>query len=65
MSSCWHGKIRGRQIGRIHSIFMYPLTFDEFLIATHEEGLVAMREEAPPAAYGDARLRSRRGYLRG
>lgn len=33
-------------VGRIHSLFMYPMTFDEFLYANHEEGLIAMRNEA-------------------
>lgn len=33
-------------VGRIHSIFMYPMTFDEFLTATHDEGLIAMREKS-------------------
>lgn len=33
-------------VGRIHSVFMYPMTFDEFLIALHEEGLVSMRNKA-------------------
>ena len=33
-------------VGRIHSLFMYPMTFDEFLVANHEEGLLAMRQQA-------------------
>ncbi|MDO4511507.1 MAG: AAA family ATPase [Bacteroidales bacterium] len=33
-------------VGRIHSLFMYPMTFDEFLGANHEEGLMAMRNAA-------------------
>ena len=33
-------------VGRIHSLFMYPMTFDEFLYANNEEGLVKMRNEA-------------------
>jgi uncharacterized protein len=33
-------------VGRIHSLFMYPMTFDEFLVANGEEGLVNMRNEA-------------------
>ncbi len=33
-------------VGRIHSLFMYPLTFDEFLMANHEEGLITMRQQA-------------------
>ena len=30
-------------VGRIHSVFMYPMTFDEFLVAMNMEGLLAMR----------------------
>lgn len=33
-------------VGRIHSVFMYPLTFDEFLIATGREGVMEMRDAA-------------------
>lgn len=33
-------------VGRIHSLFMYPMTFDEFLGANHEDGLIAMRAQA-------------------
>lgn len=33
-------------VGRIHSLFMYPMTFDEFLGANHEEKLLSMRNEA-------------------
>lgn len=33
-------------VGRIHSLFMYPMTFDEFLTANHEEGLIDMRRLA-------------------
>ena len=33
-------------VGRIHSLFMYPMTFDEFLGANCEEGLVNMRNKA-------------------
>lgn len=33
-------------VGRIHSIFMYPMTFDEFLGACHEDALLAMRRQA-------------------
>lgn len=33
-------------VGRIHSLFMYPMTFDEFLLANHEEALVQLRNEA-------------------
>ena len=33
-------------VGRIHSLFMYPMTFDEFLVANKEEGLISMRNES-------------------
>lgn len=33
-------------VGRIHSLFMYPMTFDEFLGAAGGQGLIAMRNEA-------------------
>lgn len=33
-------------VGRIHSMFMYPMTFDEFLVANNQEGLIAMRRHA-------------------
>lgn len=33
-------------VGRIHSLFMYPMTFDEFLIANHKEGLMDVRQQA-------------------
>ena len=33
-------------VGRIHSLFMYPMTFDEFLVANGEQGLIMMRDEA-------------------
>lgn len=31
-------------VGRIRSLFMYPMTFDEFLAATGNQGLINMRE---------------------
>ena len=33
-------------VGRIHSVFMYPMTFVEFLVAMEMGGLLAMRREA-------------------
>lgn len=33
-------------VGRIHSLFMYPMTFDEFLVANHEDSLISIRNEA-------------------
>lgn len=36
-------------VGRIHSMFMYPMTFDEFLIANGEQFLLEARNEASPS----------------
>lgn len=33
-------------VGRIHSLFMYPMTFDEFLGANKEDGLIQERDKA-------------------
>lgn len=33
-------------VGRIHSLFMYPMTFDEFLDATGNQGIASMRDMA-------------------
>lgn len=33
-------------VGRIRSLFMYPMTFDEFLVATGNVGLIAARDYA-------------------
>ena len=33
-------------VGRIHSLFMYPMTFDAFLGANNEAGLIRMRNNA-------------------
>ena len=33
-------------VGRIHSLFMYPMTFDEFVDATGNQGIVSMRDMA-------------------
>lgn len=33
-------------VGRIHSLFMYPMTFDEFLVAMGMDGILAMRKAA-------------------
>lgn len=33
-------------VGRIHSLFMYPMTFDEFLDANNEDGLIQERDKA-------------------
>lgn len=37
-------------VGRIHSMFMYPMTFDEFLTANGEQRLMEARNEASAAA---------------
>ena len=36
-------------VGRIHSMFMYPMTFDEFLIANGEQLLLEARNDASPS----------------
>ena len=36
-------------VGRIHSMFIYPMTFDEFLMANSEEMLLNARREASAA----------------
>lgn len=33
-------------VGRIHTLFMYPMTFDEFLNANYENGLISMKKQA-------------------
>lgn len=33
-------------VGRIHSLFMYPMTFDEFVDATGNQGIASMRDMA-------------------
>lgn len=35
-------------VGRIHSMFMYPMTFDEFLLANGRELLIEARNNADP-----------------
>ncbi len=36
-------------VGRIHSMFMYPMTFDEFLLANGESMLLDIRNSASPS----------------
>ncbi len=36
-------------VGRIHSMFMYPMTFDEFLLANGESILLEQRQKASPS----------------
>lgn len=33
-------------VGRIHTLLMYPMTFDEFLNANNENGLISMKRQA-------------------
>ena len=33
-------------VGRIHTLFMYPMIFDEFLNANNENGLISMKKQA-------------------
>lgn len=33
-------------VGRIHTLFMYPMTFDEFLNANNENGLISIKRQA-------------------
>lgn len=35
-------------VGRMHSLFMYPMSFDEFLSATGYDGLIKERQAASP-----------------
>lgn len=35
-------------VGRMHSLFMYPMSFDEFLEATGNKGLILQRREGSP-----------------
>ncbi|MGN0310244.1 MAG: hypothetical protein ACI4C3_06640 [Bacteroides sp.] len=37
-------------VGRIHSVFMYPMTFDEFLLANGESLLLEARRAASPSS---------------
>jgi hypothetical protein len=37
-------------VGRIHSMYMYPMTFDEFLLACGEKLLLEVRNQASPAS---------------
>lgn len=36
-------------VGRIRSLYMYPMSFDEFLLANEEDALIAMKKEASPS----------------
>lgn len=37
-------------VGRIHSMYMYPMTFDEFLLANNERLLLEARNQASPTS---------------
>ena len=37
-------------VGRIHSMYMYPMTFDEFLLANGEKLLMEARNHASPSS---------------
>ena len=37
-------------VGRIRSLFVYPMTFDEFLVATNNKGLLEEKKTASPSA---------------
>ena len=37
-------------VGRIHSMYMYPMTFDEFLLANGEKLLIEARNQASPSS---------------
>ena len=37
-------------VGRIHSMYMYPMTFDEFLLANNERLLMDARNQASPTS---------------
>ena len=55
-------------VGRIHTLFMYPMTFDEFLNANNENGLISMKRQADSqhpldAAFHEKLIESFRIYL--
>ena len=35
-------------VGRIRSLYMYPMSFDEFLLANEEDALIAIKKETSP-----------------
>ena len=37
-------------VGRVRSLFMYPMSFDEFLVAMGNEGWVELKQKASPAS---------------
>lgn len=46
-------------VGRIHSLYMYPMSFDEFLQAMGNEGLLKMKQNASPENPLDAAFHDR------
>ena len=38
-------------VGRIRSMFMYPMSFDEFLLASNESKLLEIRNQASPCVF--------------
>lgn len=55
-------------VGRIHSMFMYPMTFDEFLVANGESRLIELRDETTvqtplPAVFHDKLVELFRMYI--
>lgn len=39
-------EIPSQGVGRIHSLFMYPMSFDEFLLALNESALIEIKKQA-------------------
>lgn len=55
-------------VGRLHSLFMFPMSFDEFLSATGHTGLILERKKASPTqplnpVFHDQLIRQFRNYI--
>ena len=55
-------------VGRLHSLFMFPMSFDEFLSATGHPGLILERKKASPTqplnpVFHDQLIRQFRNYI--
>jgi len=55
-------------VGRLHSLFMFPMSFDEFLSATGHTGLILERKKASPTqplnpVFHDQLVRQFRNYI--
>lgn len=55
-------------VGRLHSLFMFPMSFDEFLSATGHAGLILERKKASPTqplnpVFHDQLIRQFRNYI--